>query len=371
MPVFLLFLICLLIQPLPVSGQEEVVPVLNGRVVAGTEPLPGAMVVLHHVSMTESGEIDSIQAGPDGAFALTLPRVPDHGMESGVFFAAVRYRGLLYLGEAITSPAQLDSLYLIQAYDTLSVPPDGADLTIVQRSIFLDKVEEGWEATDFFQVIQGEDRTVFHPLDGVVWSYPLPVGATNFQLGQSDLSPDAFRFTSGRFEVYSPLPPGDRFFLVRYHLPEDELTVPTPGLIQRMEILVREPGPEAEFSHLVRGPPVELEEGNVFRSYVADNFRGAEIEGRIVGGGMEIPASWLGIFLAALLGGVGVWGYRRGAGELAIATAPSEEGSRAGLLLAIAELDQEFEGSQDHSNDEQRRYRAKREDLLERLKSLS
>jgi hypothetical protein len=357
--------------PAPVSAQEEVIPLLEGQVLAGTEPLGGAMVVLHQVSMAMSGEIDSIQAGPDGAFTLRLPRVPDHGAESEVYFASVRYRGLLYLGPAVTGPMQLDSLYLIQAYDTVSVPAEGAELALVQRSIFLDKVEAGWEATDFFQVIQEGDRTVFSPEDGVVWSYPLPEGATDFQLGQSDLSPDAFQFNGGRFEVYSPLPPGDRFFLVRYSLPDDDLVIPTPGLVQRMEVLVREPGPQAEFTHLAAGMPVELEPGNVFRSYEGLNLQVPEIEGRIVGGGLEIPAQWLGLFLAALLGGIGVWGYRRGTGPTPEPESVSQTRTRGQLLVTIAELDEGFEGQRDTSPKDRERYQSRRAALVEQLKIMS
>jgi hypothetical protein len=329
------------------------------------------MVVLHRVSAEASGEIDSVRAGPDGTFTLALPRVPDHGREAEVFFAAVRYRGLLYLGEAITSPTQMDSLYLIQAYDTLSVPPGGAELSVTQRSLFLDKVEEGWEATDFFQVVQEEDRTLYSPQDGVVWSYPLPEGAHDFQLGQSDLSPDAFRFAEGRFEVYSPLPPGDRYFLVRYALPGDDLSIPTPGTVQRMEVLIREPGPRAEFTHLVPGPPVELEPGNTFRSYQASNLQVPLVEGRIVGGAFEIPASWLGILLTALLGGAGVWGFRRRTGAKEKTIAGEGVRARNELLRAVAELDASFEGLTEPSPGDLERYREERGALLARLKTLS
>jgi len=363
-------LLLLLLLPASLSAQEEVIPVINGEVRAGGAPFPGAMVVLHQVSAEVSGEIDSIQAGPGGSFQLTLPRVPAHGVRSEVFFASVRHRGLLYFGPAITGPLQLDSLYLIQAYDTLSVPTGGADLPISVRNLFLDKVEVGWEATDFFQLRQSGDRTLFSPAEGVTWRYPLPASATDFEVGQTDLSPDAVRFEDGNLAHYAPIPPGDRFFLVRYRLPMDDFTIPLPGMTERIEILVRDPAPSVEFPPLRPTSPVELEPGNVFSRWEGDRLVDTEVESGLLPEPIQFHAEWLAVILAALLGGVGVFAFRlRGArneGE------PQGTGrnTRDGLIRRIAELDEEFERSGDRSQAARERYTEGRRQLLDRLKRL-
>lgn len=371
LPIVSAFLLLALFLPLELGAQEEVIAIVHGQVRAGSEPLPGAMVVLHQLSAEMSGEIDSIQAAEDGTFTLILPRVPAHGIQSEVYFASVRYGGLLYFGPALTEPTQLDSLYQIQAFDTLSVSPGGATLTLAQRSLFLDKVETGWEATDFFQLVQEEDRTLFSPEDGVVWSYPLPEGATDFEIGQSDLSPDAFGFTNGRFEVYSPLPPGERFFLVRYGISEDDFRIPMPGITKLMQVLVRDPGPEVEFPPLEPARPVELEPGNVFRSYEGLNLRDGEIQGRVLGDKFEFRAAWLGLLLAALLGGVGVWGYRSGSHQGSEGIHTPEAMNRETVVLAIAKLDEDFEKKTGVSEADRDRYQAQRLDLLGQLKNSS
>lgn len=361
----------LLTSPPGVMGQEEVQPILQGEVRAGDEALPQVMVVLHRVSPDFSGEIDSIQADADGAFRLRLPQLPDHTASSDIYFASVRYRGLLYFGSAITSPAQLDSLYLIQAYDTLSVPEGGAQVPVDQRSVFLDKVETGWQVTDVFQLLQESDRTLFSPDEGVVWSYPLPPGARDFQVGQSEMAPDATRFVDGRMELYSPMAPGERFYLVRYSIPEDDFTLPLPGVTRRLEVMVREPGPEVAIPPLTPGIPVELEPGNVFRRLEGVNFRDTQIQARVQAPTFELSAAWLAVLLAGVLGGAGVFAYRRRERSEDPEETPEENPmDRQRLLLAIAELDETFQIEQDPSPETRRDYEARREILLKRLTDL-
>jgi hypothetical protein len=341
-------------------AQEEVNPVLRGEVKVGPAPLPGAMVVLHQVSDDFSGEIDSIRAQDDGAFQLTLPRLPGGGERSEVFFASVRYQGLLYFGQAINTPIQLDSLYLIQAYDTLSVPEGGAALPITARNLFLNKAEEGWEATDFFQIAQDRPGTLYSPSEGTTWEYPLPEGIQDFEVGQGDLAPEAVLLHDGLLSVYTPIPPGERFFLVRYKIPSDDFLVPMPGFTHRMEVFVRDSGPPATFSALTASTPVELEPGNVYNRFVGDSIQDSSIEASVVPEPFQFRAEWLGLLLAAILGGAGVFAYRRkgsrGTGE------PSGKGpeTREGLIQAIARLDEGFQGVQDPSEETRSEYSARR-----------
>jgi len=355
----------------PLGAQEEVIPIIHGEVREGDEPLPGATVVLHQVSSEMSGEIDSVRAGPDGTFRLRLPRVPAHGVRSDVYFASVRHLGLLYMGPYITSPTQLDSLYLIQVYDTLSVPPGGATLPVSVRNLFLDKMDEGWQATDFFQLRQDGERTLYSPEEGVVWRYPLPPTAQDFEVGQADLSPDAVRFQGGDLALYAPIPPGDRFFLFRYRIPIDDFTIPMPGRTEEMEVLVRTPGPNAEFPPLVPSTPLELEPGNVFKRYAASNLTDTQVEGRVLAGPFRFGAEWLGLVLAAILGGAGVFAYRNRRPFEAGPAEPRPRSGRKALILAIAQLDEAFDEGEGLSQKDRAEYLTRRRTLMEQLKHLS
>jgi hypothetical protein len=364
----------------PVRAQEEVIPIVHGEAREGDQPLPGVMVTLHQVSAEMSGEIDSVRAGPNGTFQLRLPRVPAHGERSDVYFASVRHKDILYFGSAIISPAQLDSLYLIQTYDTVSVPPGGATLPLAVRSLFLSKVQEGWEATDFFQIRQDGDRTLFSPEEGMTWHYPLPPEGTDFQVGQGEMGEDAIRFQDGEVALFAPIPPGDRFLLINYRIPDNDFRIPLPGETGRMEVLVRTPAPEAEFEPLAASTPVQMDRGNVFDRWVGEDLEDAEIRAHVRAAPFQFRAEWLGLILAALLGGAGVFAFRNrrmreGAetpGEISetpgeIADTPT----RDGVILAIAQLDEAFQAEEAPSEEARNWYHARRKALLDQLKRYS
>jgi hypothetical protein len=373
-----LLLIGFLLLPSAVKGQEEVIAYLNGKVTLAQEPLPRGTVVLHQVSEMESGEIDSVRVAADGTFQLRLPHVPDHATRPEIFFASVEYGGLLYFGPAVTEAVQLDSLYEIQVFDTLSVPPGGADIPLAGRSLFLEKNAEGWTVTDVFQLMQDGTKTLYSPEDGVVWGYPIPPSAEDFQLGQADLAPDAVQFINGRVEVSSPLSPGERYLMVRYGLSADEFTLPLPGRTDRMEILVREPAPPFDFPPLAPAAPVELEPGNRFRRFAADGLMDAEIRSVAIQEPWSIPPEWLGLLVAGLLGAAGIVGYRTrgragtsGPSQEVPGTPAEESPSRNDLLVAIAALDEQFHASGERTDEERVHYGNRRKALLARLKRLS
>lgn len=343
------------------------VPILAGEVRIGEGPMTNGTVVLHQVSAEASGEIDSVTVADDGSFQFRLPYVPDHETRSEIFFASVEYRGLLYFGQAVTEAIHLDSLYVIQAYDTASVPPGGADLPLTARNLFLEPGTEGWIATDVLQVYNEGDRTLFSPVDGPVWTYPLPPEGADFQLGQGDLAPDAVQFLDGRLEVSAPLPPGERYIMVRYLLPNSDFSVPMPGRTDRMELMMREPAPAAEFPPLTLVDPVEIETGNVFRRYAADSVFDAEVRAEMAPQPWALPAEWLGLLVASVLGAAGVIGYRLNRRPK---TQPvvEESPSRDEVLVSIAQLDDEFQDLEDPSTEQESAYRKRRGALLAALK---
>lgn len=350
-----------------VSAQVPADGELSGTVMVGSDPLSEGTVLLHRVSPDSSGSIDSTRVARDGTFSFLLPTLPDPGGRDDIYFASVRFEGVLYFGPAISQAAQLDSTYLIQAFQSVVAPPGGATLTMAVRNLFLEPGPENtWRATDVLQFRNDGERTLIAADDEVVWSYALPPVASDFQLGQGDLPDDAAEFVGHMVRLKAPIPPGDRFFMVRYTLPEPPFSIPVPGLTESMEVLVREPAPPLDVIGLDEIDIVSLEIGSNFRRYGSTNLVDATISVEAGSPERSIPMRGLAVLLAVLLGAVGVYAFR----SPGVAPTPVPIGlqpdRRAALLLEIAQLDERMDSSS-LSEAEQAEFLARRASLLQRL----
>jgi hypothetical protein len=356
----------------PLSGQAPVDPVLAGQVLLASEPLPSITVVLHRVAPDGAGELDSIAATDDGSFAFRLPHVPDPELRGEIFFASVRYRDVLYFGPPVSQAVQLDSVYVVQAYDTAAAPPDGARLPVRIRHVFLEPAEGGWQVTDLFQVHNPGDRTLIAGPDDATWTHPLLEGGRDFELGQGDLAPEQVDFADGSVRVTAPLPPGDRLVVVRYRLDEVETVMRIVGATERAEVLILEPAPLLDVVGLDALDTVELEPGTSYRRYQATDLMDATIRMVRTEPPRGLPTGWLAVLMALVLAGAGVLAFRQPFPRAAAAGGPGSEPSEAEdsrrlLLLEIAKLDEAYAASESGGSEAEAQYRAKRADLIRRL----
>lgn len=368
-PTLLALLLPALGLPAPAGAQVEAEPVLRGRVLVGDEPMDSGTVVLHRITSLDQGELDSIPVGPGGSFSFDLPSVPDEA-RSEMYFASTRHKGVLYFGNAVTTALQLDSAYLIQAWDTLVVSePQGLELPVPIRNLFFEEEGDSWRVTDLIQVRNDRARTLVSLDDGVVWRYPLPDHATSPTLG-GDFIPGSSEFVDGELVVHSALPPGERVFVVRYLVPDPYVTIPLPGRTEVLEVLIREPAPLVEIPALQRGIPVEMEPGTTYRRFSGsdlDDARIAMVEGDEQG---EFPVRWLAVLLALLLTAVALWAVL-GRPDPAPGPVPGDEaGQRKALVLEIARMDRDFERLDDATPEDRARYRRERKLLMDRLAGL-
>jgi hypothetical protein len=358
--------------------QVEERPELEGRVLLGDEPLPGIQVVLHRVSADSAGELDSIPTDPDGGFRFRLPGVPDPGERGRVYFASVRHQGILYFGAALSRPIQLDSLYTIQAWDTVAAPVEGAVLPVGVRYLILESVPEGWQVTDLFELVVDVGGTLVPSADGVTWRHPLPAGAREvdpfgvaMDQGEADLSRPVIE--DGFVVVRAPLSPGSRQFVMRYHVPElDGLAIPFAAGTGEVELLVQEPVPDLTIAGLQAVEAVEMEQGVRYRHYAGSFAAATVVTIQVADPPFRLPLEWTAVVLALVLAGAGLVAVqRRGGGEAeaaAAAPAPIAGALRQERLLEIARLDESLD-SDALSTEERDRLQARRAELVIRLRT--
>lgn len=365
----LLFLLTVGPALLPASSRAQVPaePVLRGRVLLEDSVLRRGSVVLHRVSTELQGEVDSVAVDGEGAFSFRLPSVPDPG-RSEVYFASVRHAGILYFGKAITLPIQLDSLYEIHAYDTVTAPPGGMTVAVQARNVFLEPGEGGgWRVTDLFQVRNDQPRTVVAMEGGVTWRHPLPPEATDATVAEGDFASPGAEAGDGALAVTAPLPPGERLFVVRYTVPDPFLSLPVVGPTELLEVLIQEPAPALQVAGLEAAPPVEMGEGVTFRRLLGADLQDGTLDFVEAEGTREPPVRWLAVLLSMVLAGVGVWAVRQGSQVPRRAREAPRVAGRQGIILEIARLDEAFEANADPSPEERGAYEARREALLRRL----
>ena len=311
--------------------------VLEGIVLEGDSPVDTASVILHGVGPGGTGEVGEVTVGPGGEFEFLLPSVPVADSESDVYFASVEYDGVLYFGRAITTLEQLDSLYVVQVFQAQEVPLEGVPLPLEVRNLFLEFTGEEWVATDAFIIDNLGDRTLVAQESGVVWSYPLPPGATQPELGEGDLPPNTVTFESGRVRVNAPLPPGGRLLMIRYRLESLASTIPAPGRTASFELMIREPAPPVLVSGLEFLDVVALGPGTPYRRYVGSEMVDVDLTLVQTEEQGTLPLEWLALLVTAMLLVGGFFAYarprRRVAAEL------GQGLGREALILEVARID--------------------------------
>lgn len=358
-------------------AQEPATADIRGQVLVNGEPAAGATVVVHRVGPDASGPLDSLRSGRDGGFRFRLPRVPDPG-SGEVFFASVEHGGINYFGPLIQIAAQLDSIYVVRAFDSQPAPPGGAVLPVSARYILLEEVPDvGWSATDLVHVAYQGERTLVSAPGGATFVYPLPAGATNLEIGGNQMAPDAATLTEdGNLRITSAIPPGEREFVVRYHVPDPFLTLRFPGNTTEAELLVKEPAPPMEVEGLQAAPPVEMEPGVHYRRYAGGDLNDVTVVIRRGKGEPLLPTRWLAVGLALLLASAALYGVLRPHPQMANAAGAAAPGPpglssferRQRLLLEVAHLDEAHAACRIASADE---WAARRRALLELVHELA
>lgn len=350
--------------PRALAAQEEVEAVLVGELLLAGLPVDTGTVVLHRITPEEAGDIDSTAIGAGGSFRLDLPNLPVPG-SGEVFLASTRYEGVLYAGTPISDPLQLDTLYTIRAYPSVTAPAGGMSFPVSRREVWVDEGPFGWQVTDVLEIMNSEAATrIPAAAGGAVWRYPLPADAIGGRILQVGPSAGPARVEGTTLVASNPILPAENYYVVQYDLESIEFDLPLPGETGIVQVMVREPAPAVRVEGLARQPSEELEFGAIFMRWAGQTLRDQSIAIRMGEEGGPTVLAWTSLGLALVLVAAGSVAIR---GRDAPVPVSGRRRIRRDIVVDIAKLDEAYAGIEQPSRGARARYRKRRRALVSEL----
>jgi hypothetical protein len=308
----------------------------SGRVVrlrgADTLGLSGAKVILHRIGRNVQGPIDSLTAGPRGEFRFRFPSDTEF-----VYLLSSGYAGIEYFSTPVhANPVRPDTGLLLIVSDTSSAAP----VSVQSRHIVISKpANDGTRSALEIVVLQntGADTRVARSSDAATWGTRIPKGAVGFQVGQGDLSPDAFQVRNDSVVLTAPIAPGEKQLAYTYTLPATPgiVRIPVGDSIGMLNVLLEEFDRTVTGGRLVKGDSQRVER-RTFQQWNGPIAPGAVIA-------IDFPGGRINWTLPALVGivatGLGAALY------LVLRRRPALAGAAGmGPLDALARLEARYAG---------------------------
>jgi len=179
-----------------------------------TVAVAGAEVTLHRVTVKTPGPIDSLRSDAAGRFRFRI--TPDSGV---VYLVSARWEGIEYFATpfVVHADSPLPTLLAV-VFDTSSTVP----IQLVARHLIVSPpfADGTRDIVDLFVINnRGPATRVAPAADSVTWRAHLPPFAINVRAGNSEFSPDAFRFVDGESRLLAAIPPGQRDIEIDYQVP--------------------------------------------------------------------------------------------------------------------------------------------------------
>ncbi len=324
------------------------------RVVTGdTMPVGSVSVVLHRVSQTAQGPIDTVPTGISGRFDIRF-----RADTSALFLFSVRYEGIEYFSAPIRGYAgRPDTGLVIIVADTSSTIP----VTVAERTLLIGRPDQSNSrmVIDWLVLFNPGDRTRVVSDTRPAWAVPLPEEAQQVALADihlSQFSPDAVSFRGDSIQVFAPISPGRKELVLQYRIPgtAKRMVVPAPGT-DSVFVLIEEPDARVERPALTRSAGQQVE-GRGFQRWVGVLGSASEIAIALPGPGLSAKSLLPALLAITILGFVGlalVRARRR--------TVQPEGADPIALADAIARLDQQkTDAGVGWSADRETTYRAER-----------
>jgi hypothetical protein len=266
------FAVLLLLQAALPSLPQQV----SGRIVRPgvrrMDPVKGVWVVLHRVGPDHAGPLDSLQSDARGSYKFNYTRT---GSDDAVYFVSASYDGIAYFTPPLAEGKVNGDDAEITVFDTTSrhvplslrghhVVVSSADAN-AQRSIV--EVYDLSNDTSVTRVAAGDAPEL------ATWQTHIAPGATDFKVGQGDISGRAVSFANGLVSVYAPLAPGVKQLSFSYSLPAKAfpLKLPLERDTQVYEIMIEEKSGTVSGPHIKEVDPVTVDDRN-FRRFLATDM---------------------------------------------------------------------------------------------------
>jgi hypothetical protein len=235
-------------------------------------PVAGTWVVLHRVGPDRAGPLDSVQSDARGRYTIKYTRT---GSDQAIYFVAASYNGIAYFTPPLAEGKVSGDDAEITVFDTTSghvpfslrghhVVVSTADANAKRSVVEVYDVSNDSSVT---RVAAGDTPTA------ATWQTHITPEATDFKVGQGDISPGAVTFAKGVVSVFAPLAPGIKQLSFSYSLPANSfpLKLPLEKETGIYEIMIEEKAGSVTGPHLREVDPVTVDDRN-FRRFLASDM---------------------------------------------------------------------------------------------------
>jgi hypothetical protein len=288
-------------EPPASAGTAAFPSALRGQVLLEGTPVTGAPVTLHRVTQGAAGALDSVRTDAAGTFSFRLPAADTAGFT--VFFTAVTFRGIRYFGRPL-HPGDTGTDYNLEVFDTIGAGVAGAPPVLLSRRnvLMLPRPDGGWEVDELLRIENAGSLTVVSAYGAPTWQHPLPPGATDFEIGDSDVAAEDIQRVGDRVLVTSAVPPGARDLLLRYRLRDGVAALPVGEATEIMNLLLRDPAGDVAVSGLAPGGAVAAE-GETLRRFTGAKLSAGHriIVNQASAAGAPLDPRWTAVAVLLLL----------------------------------------------------------------------
>jgi hypothetical protein len=236
------------------------------------DPVSGAWVVLHRVGPDHAGPLDSVQSDVRGRYAFNYTRT---GSDDAIYFVSASHDGIAYFTPPLAEGKVTGDDGEITVFDTTSghVPFSLRGHHVVVSSADANSRRSIVEVYDV-----SNDSSVTRialgdaPRDAT-WQTHINPAASDFKVGQGDISAAAVSYTNGVVSVFAPLAPGIKQLSFSYSLPANSfpLKLPLEKETQVYEIMIEEKAGSVTGPRIREVDPVTVDDRN-FRRFLASDM---------------------------------------------------------------------------------------------------